>query len=58
LLDGQGQSALHHAVKSGHINACRLLLTHKIDTLIVSTSGQTASDIALSSNIQQLIMSN
>ncbi|CAF2791794.1 unnamed protein product [Rotaria sp. Silwood2] len=56
LLDDQGQTALHHAVKNGHLNACRFLITHKIDTSIVSSYGQTALDMASVSNIQQLLM--
>ena len=32
-------------------------MTHKIDTLIVSVSGQTALDIATSPSIQQLLLS-
>ncbi|CAF5147128.1 unnamed protein product, partial [Rotaria sp. Silwood1] len=56
LLDGQGQTSLHHAVKNGHLNACRFLITHKIDTSIVSSYGQTALDMASASNIQQLLM--
>jgi hypothetical protein len=43
--------------KEGHLNACRFLITHKIDTLIVSSSGQTAFDIAATPNIQQLLLS-
>ncbi|CAF4453160.1 unnamed protein product, partial [Rotaria magnacalcarata] len=46
LLDGQGQTALHHAAKNGHTNACRFLITHRIDTRILSSCGQTALDLA------------
>ena len=44
-------------MREGHLNACRFLITHKIDTLIVSGSGQTAFDIAATPNIQQLLLS-
>lgn len=57
FLDGQGQTALHHAAKDGYINSCRCLITHKIDTLIVSMSGQTALDIASTSATRQLLLS-
>jgi ankyrin repeat protein len=48
---------LHYAAKEGHSNACRFLITHKIDTLIVKSNGQTAFDIASTSDIQQLFLS-
>ena len=57
LLDGDGQSALHHAAKGGHVNMCRLLMAQKIDTFVISSDGQTASDIASSSNVQELFRS-
>ena len=57
FLDGQGRTALHHAAKEGHIISCRCLITHKIDTLIVSVSGQTALDTASTAAAQQLLLS-
>lgn len=57
IIDGQGQSALHHAALVEHANVCRLLLTSKIDSFIVSSHGQTAMDLAASSSIRELLTS-
>jgi ankyrin repeat protein len=58
IIDSQGQSALHYAVKAGHVNTCRLLLKNKIDAFLVSSHGQTAMDMAPSLNIQELLINS
>ena len=57
IVDGQGQSALHHAALAEHANVCRLLLTNKIDSCLVSSHGQTAMNLAASSSIQESLTS-
>lgn len=45
-IDGLGQTCLHRAAREDDVQAVRLLLSHSIDTTIVSLQGYTAAQLA------------
>uniref|UniRef100_A0A8C4W1P6 Poly [ADP-ribose] polymerase n=1 Tax=Gopherus evgoodei TaxID=1825980 RepID=A0A8C4W1P6_9SAUR len=53
-LDNLGQTSLHRAAHSGHLQTCRLLLSSGCDPSIVSLQGFTALQMG-SENVQQLL---
>ncbi|XP_044879795.1 poly [ADP-ribose] polymerase tankyrase-2 isoform X2 [Mauremys mutica] len=53
-LDNLGQTSLHRAAHSGHLQTCRLLLSSGCDPSIVSLQGFTALQMG-TENVQQLL---
>ncbi|XP_050293322.1 poly [ADP-ribose] polymerase tankyrase [Anthonomus grandis grandis] len=53
-LDGLGQTALHRCAREDNVQACRILVTHNVDTTIVSLQGYSAVQVA-TENIRKLL---
>ncbi|KAK7571104.1 hypothetical protein V9T40_014708 [Parthenolecanium corni] len=53
-VDAFGQTALHRCVRDNNAQACHILLTHNVDTSIVSHQGFTAMALA-SDNIKSIL---
>lgn len=53
-LDSLGQTALHRVAQQGNVQACRLLLSHGVDSTTMSLQGYTAAQLA-TENVKKVL---